>query len=197
MRGSNGTMVFAEVDQAAIKHGGSEDSLKPWEASPAAPSQGVGEVEEVVVGMGLAAMAGAPCRLKAVVGSCIGLTVYFPQLRLGMLSHVVLPHAKGRAGYPAKYADTAVSHMQSMLESRGAPAGRLVAKIIGGACMFGDGFAIDIGKANVEAAVAALKAAGIHIAGVEVGGTIGRRLLFDLATGEVAIDSAGGRPRTL
>ena len=66
-----------------------------------------------------------------------------------MLSHVVLPQAKGRTDYPAKYADTAVTHMQTVLESRGAGAGKLVAKIVGGACMFGNGAATRIGAANV------------------------------------------------
>ena len=79
------------------------------------------DVEDVAVGMGLAVLAAAPARLTAVVGSCIGVTVYSPKLRLGMLSHVVLPHAKGRTAYPAKYADTAVDHMRSVLEGRGVP----------------------------------------------------------------------------
>jgi len=159
--------------------------------------QDVSPVEDVAVGMGLAALAEAPTRLKAVVGSCIGVTIYCPKLRLGMLSHVVLPRAKDRTDYPAKYADTAVSHMQRVLESRGAPAGKLVAKIVGGACMFGDGAATRIGAANVRAAAAALRAAGIRIAGADVGGASGRRLSFDLATGLVTVESVGRKPRII
>jgi chemotaxis protein CheD len=154
-------------------------------------------LEDVTVGMGLAALAGAPVRLKAVVGSCIGVTVYSPRLRLGMLSHVVLPHAKGRTDYPAKYADTAVSHMQRVLESHGAQPGKLVAKLVGGACMFGDGVAAPIGAANVRAAAAALRAAGIRIAGSDTGGASGRRLWFDLDTGLVTVESVGRKPRIL
>jgi chemotaxis protein CheD len=155
------------------------------------------DIDNVPVRMGQAALAGAPTRLKAVVGSCIGVTVYSPNLRLGMLSHVVLPRAKGRTAYPAKYADTAVGHMRAVLESRGARAGGLVAKIVGGACMFGGGVSMQIGEDNIHAAAAALRAAGIRIAGSEVGGTIGRRLSFDLATGDVIVESVGGRPRTI
>jgi chemotaxis protein CheD len=158
------------------------------------PSQ---DAEHIAVRMGLAALACAPARLTAVVGSCIGVTMYSPKLRLGMLSHVVLPHAKGHTSYPAKYADTAVNHMRSVLESRGVRAGKLMAKIVGGACMFGDGVSMQIGRANVQAAAAALKAAGIRIAGTDVGGTIGRRLSFDLATGEVAVESVGRGPHTI
>ena len=158
---------------------------------------GQSPVEDLAVGMGLAALAIAPTCLKAVVGSCIGVSMYSPELRLGMLSHVVLPQAKGRTDYPGKYADTAISHMQSVLAGRGAQAGRLVAKIAGGASMFGDGAATQIGAANVQAAAAALKAAGIRLAGSDVGGTSGRRLSFDLATGEVIVQSVGREPQTI
>jgi chemotaxis protein CheD len=155
------------------------------------------DIDDILVGMGMAALAGAPRRLRAVVGSCVGVTVYSPRLRLGMLSHVVLPHANGRTAYPAKYADTAVVHMRSALESRGARAGQLVAKIVGGARMFGDGLAMRIGEANAQAAAAALQEAGIPLAGSDVGGSAGRRLVFDLATGDVAVESVGRRPRNI
>ena len=158
---------------------------------------GLAPGEDVAVGMGMAALAVAPACLTAIVGSCIGVTIYSPELRLGMLGHIVLPQAKGRTDYPGKYADTAVNHMQSVLESRGARAGTLVAKIAGGACMFGDGIATQIGATNARAAAAALKAAGIRLACSDVGGVNGRRLSFDLATGELTVQSVGREPRNI
>lgn len=157
----------------------------------------VREAEDASVGMGMAIFARAPARLTAVVGSCIGVAIYSPRLRLGMLSHVVLPCAKGHTAYPAKYADTAVRHMRAMLESRGASPDSLIAKIVGGACMFSDGVFMKIGEANVQAATEALNAAGIEIAGVEVGGSNGRRIMFDLATGDVTVESVACKKRTL
>jgi chemotaxis protein CheD len=150
-----------------------------------------GAVVDVPVGMGMAVMASGPARLTAVIGSCLGVAVYCPGLRLGMLAHVVLPRAKGRTSHPARYADTAVAHMSAMLAKNGANQELLVAKLAGGARLFGDGNAISIGEANVEAAVRALEAAGIPLIGREVGGTSGRRVWFDLDCGELTVESVG------
>ena len=114
-----------------------------------------------------------------------------------MLSHVVLPHATGPATYPAKFADTAVPHMLATLKDHGAKVKGLVAKIAGGACMFGDVKFMQIGEANVQAAMGALAAAGIPLVGQDVGGTIGRRICFDLATGSITVECIGHPSHTI
>ena len=153
--------------------------------------------EDIAVGMGTAVLAAAPRRLTAILGSCIGVSVYCPKLQLGMLSHVVLPAAKGCAANPAKYADTAVAHMCSVLQSRGAASRGMVAKIAGGACMFRNSTSMQIGEANVQAAIAALQAAGIPLAAREVGGVSGRRIVFNLSSGSLTVESVGGHALTL
>ncbi|MBN1395658.1 MAG: chemotaxis protein CheD [Pirellulales bacterium] len=152
---------------------------------------------EASVGMGLSALAAAPDRLTAILGSCVGVTVYCPALRLGMLSHVLLPDSRGRSGHPAKFADSAVRHMCSTLAARGAKPDELLAKIAGGARMFGRGVHTRIGEENVRAAVAALDSAGVRIVAREVGGDIGRRISFDLSTGSVTVESIGRESRTM
>ena len=47
-----------------------------------------------------------------------------------------------------------------------------------------------IGDANVNAVVRALQGAGIRIAGQDVGGTHGRRVEFDFASGKMTVQSA-------
>jgi len=153
--------------------------------------------KEIAVGMGMAVAAEPPFRLTAVVGSCIGVTLYAPSLRMGMLSHVVLPRVKGGAVHAGKYADTAVAYMREALESRGADIEELTAKIVGGAYLFGDGFLARIGRSNVQAALEVLNAAGIRVAGCDVGGRRGRRLSLDPATGLVTVESIGCRSRIL
>jgi chemotaxis protein CheD len=143
------------------------------------------------VAMGQATMAGEPARLTMILGSCIAVALYSSQLRLGMLSHVVLPHSTGPTAYPAKFADTAVPYMLSVLQKRGVKPAGLVAKIAGGACMFGNCKVMQIGEANIRAAVEALAAAAIPVAARDVGGTSGRRICFDLATGSLAVECIG------
>ncbi len=42
------------------------------------------------------------------LGSCIGLTMYDPNLRIGAMVHIMLPESSGRMDRPGKYVDTAV-----------------------------------------------------------------------------------------
>jgi chemotaxis protein CheD len=155
-------------------------------------------LKEAPVGMGQAAVAHKPSRLSAILGSCVAVTLYAPRLQLGMLSHVVLPRSNGDTPHPAKFADTAVPHMLAALDKHGAKPRRLIAKIVGGACMFGGGGKfMDVGDCNVQAAVRALEAANIPIAARDVGGTVGRRICFDLATGAITVESPGHPSRTI
>ena len=154
--------------------------------------------QTTAVGMGDAAFARAPTRLTAILGSCVAVALYDQTHRSGMLAHVVLPSANGGLAHPTKFADTAVPHMLSMLGPRGVKPGELTAKLVGGACMFGGaGRLMDIGRHNAEVASEALEAAGIQVTGRDIGGTVGRRICFDLATGVLTVESPGNPPRTI
>jgi chemotaxis protein CheD len=153
--------------------------------------------DEVAVGMGQAVLAREPTRLTSILGSCVAVALYSPRRRQGMLSHVVLPQARGSTSNPAKFADTAVPHMLSTLKSQGIGPRELTAKLVGGAHMFGNGACAQIGESNVQAVVQALEAAGIHIAGRDAGGTSGRRICFDLATGNITVTSVGHPAQTI
>jgi chemotaxis protein CheD len=149
------------------------------------------------VGMGQVAVATKPNCLSAVLGSCVGIVIYHPRLQMGAMSHVVLPESNGRAGSPAKFADSAVPNMLHMMEKEGANAGGMLAKIAGGSCMFGNGGPLQIGEANIKAATVALEAAGVKIVGRDLGGSCGRRILFDSANGHVTVESVGLPPRVI
>ena len=152
---------------------------------------------DVAVGMGQAVFAAEPSRLTTILGSCVAVTLYSPRRRLGMLSHIVLPQSRNGGDNPAKYADTAIPHMLSTLRCEGVGPTDLTAKLVGGACMFGNGQFSRIGESNVQAAIQALEAAGIGIAGRDAGGNSGRRICFDLATGIITVASVGRPARTI
>jgi chemotaxis protein CheD len=147
--------------------------------------------------MGQAVVTRDPARLTSILGSCVAITMYAPKLQLGMLSHVVLPNANGSVAVPAKFADTAVPYMISVLRDRGAKPSDLVAKVAGGACMFGGGRFMDIGEHNARVAIAELEAAHIPIIGRDIGGNVGRRICFDLSTGALAVESPGHPSRII
>jgi len=136
-------------------------------------------------------------RMRALLGSCSGVALYHPGRKTGILAHVVLPESAGRDGSPGKFADTAVPQMLAILREQGMPAYGLTAKLAGGANMFNGSGPLKIGDANAVAVAAALKKAGVPVAGQDVGGTHGRRIEFDCVSGEMTIQSAGRPARTL
>jgi chemotaxis protein CheD len=152
---------------------------------------------DILVGMGQIAAGQAPQRMKAILGSCIGLALYHPGRKSGVMAHIVLPESAGRDGAPGKFADTAVPQMLAVLRDHGLPAYGLTAKLAGGANMFNGSGPLQIGDANAQAVAAALRKAGIRVAGHDIGGTRGRRVDFDCASGEMIVQCAGQPARTL
>jgi chemotaxis protein CheD len=153
--------------------------------------------KETTVGMGQIAAGRESERLKAVLGSCIGLALYHPRLKAAAMAHIVLPDSAQRVCTPGKFADTAIPCMLEMLRKLGAPVPGLTAKLSGGANMFGGNGPLQIGTANTEAVVRALRIAGIRIAGQDVGGTVGRRVVFDCSSGQMIIEQVGQPARVL
>jgi chemotaxis protein CheD len=153
--------------------------------------------KEILVGMGQIAAGQAPQRMKAILGSCIGLALYHPGRKTGVMAHVVLPESAGRDGSPGKFADTAVPQMLAVLRERNLPTCGLSAKLAGGANMFNGSGPLQIGNANAAAVVVALKKAGIPVIGQDVGGTHGRRVDFDCSSGVMIVHCAGHPSRTL
>jgi chemotaxis protein CheD len=135
--------------------------------------------------------------MKAVVGSCIALSLYHPRLKRGVMAHIVLPDSAGRESTPGKFADAAVPRMLELFKDCGTPASCLAAKLAGGANMFGSAGPLQIGDANIEAVARALRAAGIRIAAQDVGGNRGRRVTFECEGGTMIVQSAGQATKTL
>lgn len=129
------------------------------------------------------------------LGSCIGICLYDPVIKLAALVHIMLPinMETGRKN-PMKYADTGIRETLKQMEGCGARRVRIVAKIAGGAKMFevsGGGNLGNIGQRNIESVHLNLKKEGIRLLREDVGGTSARTLWFDAATGQGHIRSYG------
>ena len=122
------------------------------------------------------------------LGSCIGISLYDPQTKIGGLLHIMLPDStQARASdNPAKFADTGLPLLLNDVLALGASKSRLVAKIAGGAQMFAFANATDVmrvGARNAEAAKKLLKENGIKLVAEDTGGTSGRTVSIDLNDG--------------
>jgi len=126
------------------------------------------------------------------LGSCIGISLYDPQAKVGGLLHIMLPDSKqARASdNPAKFADTGMPLLLRDVLALGAVRSRLVAKMAGGAQMFAFANATDImrvGARNAEAVKAILSDMKIRLLAEDTGGTYGRTVSIDLETGSYKV----------
>ena len=128
------------------------------------------------------------------LGSCIGLTLYDPNLRMGAMVHIMLPESAGRTDRPGKYVDTAVPLLVKELVALGCKNRSIVAKIAGGACMFEYfGTNLNIGERNAGKVRILLQEHNIQLAAEDVGGKFGRSVTFLPANdGKVTIRRADG-----
>ena len=129
------------------------------------------------------------------LGSCIGLCFQDPALHLGALLHVMLPmNMEAGRKNAFKYADTGIRETVRQMTSQGALKSRITVKIAGGAKMFeiagGSGLG-NIGQRNIESVHTILRQEGIRLLAENVGGTVARTLLFDVASGQGCIKSYG------
>jgi chemotaxis protein CheD len=145
------------------------------------------------VRMGEIAVARDEGSLRTLLGSCLGVALYDRRLKAAALAHIVLPESRGQRENLGKFADTAIPEMIRLLTAlfRDQPL-KLTAKIAGGANMFAvHGAAATIGQQNMSAVERLLEIQKITIIGRHLGGTQGRRMALDVATGVVTIDVVG------
>jgi len=129
------------------------------------------------------------------LGSCVGVTLYDKAKKIGGMAHVMLPTYKGFEGQNiAKFADSAIIELINQLSRAGVPRNAVVAKIAGGAHMFGrtqNNDMLKIGERNAAACTAILKQLGIPIVANDTGGSRGRTIELNMENGALKIRSVG------
>lgn len=156
---------------------------------------------EVVVDIADFAVAGGDATLvTAGLGSCVALVLHDRVNGVAGLAHILLPAVGTSAPtlHPAKFAETGVPMLVEEMRRNGA-SGRLVAKLAGGARMFGAllSSGVNMGQRNVDATRRALHDLRIPIVAEDVGGEHGRSVRVDAATGAVRVHSLVGGDRDL
>lgn len=149
--------------------------------------------QKLVVGVGEVVCAEHPATIETqALGSCVGVALWDPMTRSGGMVHVMLPTAEDSVleGHPERFASTGVPMLVMRLAESGVPKRRLVAKIAGGAAMFGgDAGLAGIGHRNAEEVRSQLARLGIPIRGEDIGGSHARTIELHLDTGILHVRS--------
>jgi chemotaxis protein CheD len=138
----------------------------------------------------------APGRLRTLLGSCVGVTLWHPRRRLGGMCHYLLPDRRRQPGaaLDARYGDEAIELLAQAIARTGARPNEFIAHLYGGADTMPDrtGVKLNIGERNIERGFSAIDQLGLQLEGVDVGDNVPRTVMLDLATGEVHMRRGNG-----
>lgn len=141
-------------------------------------------------------IADRPCLISTLLGSCVAITLFSPDLKSGAICHALLPScpAPGHGACPERFrhVECAIRAMLEGLRRRGIACGRIEAKVFGGADMFRADSRFSVGRQNVAKSWDILRGEGVRIAAFDVGGTRGRKIIFSPHTGEVLLKRLNG-----
>ena len=157
----------------------------------------------IEVQMGKMEIAQSPDRLiTRGLGSCLGITIYCPSKKAGVMVHPMLPDidkSKIKSN-SSRFVNSAILLALEELDKRGCPRLNMEIKMFGGAHMFSFiavDSALNVGQKNIEMAHAVFKDLNIKIMAEEVGGTFGRTVELDLETGKVLVKTASWGEKTV
>lgn len=126
--------------------------------------------------------------VRTLLGSCVAITLWHGPLRLGGMSHCLLPEAPAHAHQlDALYVHGAIGQFRAAMLRYGVRPEQCIAKLFGGGNMFpqhGSATAGDVGRRNVETARFLLRKEGFVINREHVGGHCHRAVVLDLSTGD-------------
>lgn len=133
--------------------------------------------------------------LVTVLGSCVAVCLWNAQHRIGGMTHALLPEAPSSRAPIERYVRSSTRALIERFRRTGARSGSTIAGVYGGASMRGaraSATSATIGERNVAVALDVLAAALIPVVAQDVEGELGRKIRFDLATGEVSVELLGG-----
>jgi chemotaxis protein CheD len=123
------------------------------------------------------------------LGSCVGLSAWDPHTSVGGLAHFMLPVGPP-GGPPVKFIEGGLQVFLQGFEKHGGRPGSAQFKGVGGAAMLSIlSGGQEIGRRNAEAIAAGLAALGFKLHARDLGGTAGRTVQLEVATGRLLVKS--------
>ena len=165
---------------------GRGEGLAP--ASPATIANGADrdEVSSVYLHAGQIFVSVHPSVVTTILGSCVSVCLWDRVVGIGGINHYVMAVGNGRrSGDVGRFGHLAIPRLIDGMIGVGSRKPDLVAKVFGGANVIGAiaGGKNHVGTKNVEQALAMLETEGIPVVAQDVGGSRGRKLIFNTQDG--------------
>ncbi|HNX30814.1 MAG TPA: chemotaxis protein CheD [Holophaga sp.] len=147
------------------------------------------EPREVFLHPGDYAFGDERTRIHTLLGSCVAVTFWHPELRIGAMCHYLLPSRPAvRDRVEGCYAQEVIPAISDWFLSRGLQPAEFHVKMFGGSNM-SPGLSLDdilsIGSKNIYVGERLLGACGFRIAKADLAGVSQRRVIFELWSGDV------------
>jgi chemotaxis protein CheD len=132
-----------------------------------------------------------PVSVRTLLGSCVALTVWHPQQRIGGMCHYMLPNRARTPGsaFDGRFGDEAMATIMEMMDALGTRPGDYEATLSGGADTMGAAGSAqtNIGERNIELGWMLIDRCGFQLNSVDVGDDVPRTVTLDLTNGAVQI----------
>jgi chemotaxis protein CheD len=129
------------------------------------------------------------------LGSCIGVAIYDPAVRVAGMLHFMLPDSKidlqKAQKNPWMFADTGIPDLFKETYKFGAEKQRMRVKIAGGSQILDESGFFNIGKRNYMVLRKIFWANNVLIHAEDIGGSINRTLSVEIASGKVFVKTSG------
>lgn len=129
------------------------------------------------------------------LGSCLGVTIYDPEIHVGGMAHFMLPlstlDTEKTRDRPFMYVDVGMVQFLEELFRLGVRKDRCIVKVAGGSAMLVTHDIFRIGQRNYTVLRKILWKNGLLLKGEDVGGALSRTMRLDIADGRVTIKSQG------
>ncbi|MCL2000980.1 MAG: chemotaxis protein CheD [Planctomycetes bacterium] len=124
--------------------------------------------------------------IRTVLGNCVAVTFFDRSNCFGGMNQFVFPKTDRREDMTTQYGNVGIRALFRMLLDMGAHRSDIVAQIVGGAeCrIFNDD---SLGLKNINLARILLEKLGVPVISEDVGGSMGRKVIYHTGTNEMAV----------
>ncbi len=127
-----------------------------------------------------------PSLISTVVGSCVAVSLWDAKRECGAMAHFLYPATDERSQASAKYGNVAINYLIKLFLADGSKIKNLKAQIFGGA-ISPAGDCERVGPENVRAAKKILVRRKIPIVSEDVGGSMGRKIVYNTLKNEAIV----------
>ncbi len=129
------------------------------------------------------------------LGSCIGVTIYDPEVKVAGILHYMLPSSdldkEKSAKNPYMFADTGIPGLFKSAYALGAAKQRMIVSVVGGAQVLDQSGFFNIGKRNHMALRKIFFKNNVIVKHEQVGGNVDRTIRIEVNSGDIYLKTSG------